>query len=84
MSSSSYPWTGVSWVTLGTPHRGIAFQVGLFNAKFLGEKKVLAIIHANIEAGTGSRDNLEKVLHQGIPVPGWPRAAMGNWELRDA
>lgn len=63
---------------------GIAFQVGLFNAKLLGEKKVLAIIHANIEAGTGSRDNLEKVLHQGIPVPGWPRAAMGNWELRDA
>ncbi len=63
---------------------GIAFQVGLFNAKLLGEKKVLAIVHANITAGTGSRDNLEKVLHTGLPIPGWPRAAMGNWEVRDA
>jgi Protein of unknown function (DUF1329) len=63
---------------------GIAFQVGLFRAVFLGEKKVLAIVHADIEAGTGSRDNLDKVLHTGLPVPGWPRAAMGKWEVRDA
>ena len=63
---------------------GIAFQVGLFRANLLGVKKVLAITHANIAAGTGSRDNLEKVLHGSIPIPGWPRAAMGKWELRDA
>jgi len=63
---------------------GIAFQVGLFNARYLGEKKVLAIVHADIAAGTGSRDNLEKVLHTGLPVPGWPRPAMGKWEVRDA
>ena len=62
---------------------GIAFQVGLFQANNLGEKKVLAIAHANIAAGTGSRYNLDKVLHTRIPLPGWPRAAMGNWELRD-
>ena len=63
---------------------GIAFQVGLFNAKYLGDKKVLAIVHADIQAGTGSRDNLDKVLHTGLPVPGWPRAAMGKWEVREA
>ncbi|HEY2106830.1 MAG TPA: DUF1329 domain-containing protein, partial [Candidatus Binataceae bacterium] len=63
---------------------GIAFQVGLFNARYLGDKKVLAIVHADINAGTGSRDNLDKVLHTGLPVPGWPRAAMGKWEVRDA
>ena len=62
---------------------GIAFQVGNFHANFLGEKKVLAIIHADIAAGTGSRDNLDKVLHTQIPVPGWPREAMGKWEVRD-
>ena len=49
---------------------GIAFQVGNFHANFLGEKKVLAIIHADIPAETGSRDNLDKVLHTQIPVPG--------------
>jgi len=63
---------------------GIAFQLGLFHAKYLGEKKVLAIVHADIAAGTGDRANLDKVLHTGLPIPGWPRAAMGNWELRDA
>jgi Protein of unknown function (DUF1329) len=63
---------------------GIAFQVGSFNANFLGEKKVLAIVHADIAAGTGDRSNLEKVLHTGLPIPGWPTAAMGKWEVRDA
>jgi hypothetical protein len=63
---------------------GIAFQVGKFDAVYLGEKKVLAIVHAYIPAGTGSRDNLEKVLHTAMPVPGWPRPAMGKWEVRDA
>jgi hypothetical protein len=63
---------------------GIAFQVGKFDAVYLGEKKVLSIVHADIAAGTGSRDNLDKVLHTGMPVPGWPRPAMGKWELRDA
>jgi len=63
---------------------GIAFQLGLFKAYYLGEKKVLAIVHANIAAGTGDRSNLDKVLHTGLPVPGWPRARMGNWEVRDA
>ncbi len=63
---------------------GIAFQVGKFDSVYLGEKKVLAIVHADIAAGTGSRDNLEKVLHTGMPVPGWPRPAMGKWEVRDA
>jgi hypothetical protein len=51
---------------------------------YLGDKKVLAIVHADIQAGTGSRDNLDKVLHTGLPVPGWPRAAMGKWEVREA
>jgi hypothetical protein len=63
---------------------GIAFQVGKFKAVYLGEKKVLAMLHADVAAGTGSRDNLEKVLHTGMPVPGWPRPAMGKWEVRDA
>jgi len=62
---------------------GIAFQVGLFTSTLLGEKKVLAIAHADIAAGTGDRANLDKVLHTGLPVPGWPRASMGKWEVRD-
>lgn len=63
---------------------GIAFQVGLFHANYLGEKKVLGIVHADVAAGTGSRDNIDKVLHTSLPVPGWPRLAMGKWEVRDA
>jgi Protein of unknown function (DUF1329) len=63
---------------------GIAFQVGSFNANYLGEKKVVAIVHADIAAGTGDRANLDKVLHTGLPIPGWPTAAMGKWEVRDA
>ena len=63
---------------------GIAFQLGLFNARYLGEKKVLAIVHADIAKGTGDRANLDKVLHTKLPVPGWPKAEMGKWEVRDA
>jgi len=77
------PILGTDWAQ-DDNNGGIAFQLGLFHANYLGEKKVLSIVHANIEAGTGSRDNLDKVLHVGIPIPGWPRAALGKWELRDA
>ena len=31
------------------------------------KKKVLAIVNADIPAGTGSRDSLDKVLHTGLP-----------------
>jgi hypothetical protein len=77
------PILGTDWAQ-DDNNGGIAFQLGNFQANYLGEKKVLSIVHSNIAAGTGSRDNLEKVLHTKIPVPGWPREAMGKWELRDA
>jgi Protein of unknown function (DUF1329) len=81
-SARCSPILGTDWAQ-DDNSGGIAFQLGLFRSNYLGDKKVLAIVHADIEAGTGSRDNLDKVLQTRIPVPGWPKAAMGKWELRD-
>jgi hypothetical protein len=51
-----------------------------FKYKFLGEKKILVFLHPSSDpAVLYNPDN----IHMKSSLPGWPKPALGNWELRD-
>lgn len=59
----------------------------LFEIKYLGERKVLTLLHADTHAfdSCGSASNLDPkyyILGDSTHTP-WPTTAHGNWELRD-
>jgi hypothetical protein len=56
---------------------GFFFQAVNFNAKFLGLKRLLTLVHLT-HAGLSSEGYLLKGS-----VPGWPKPSAGKWELRD-
>lgn len=56
---------------------GFFFQAINFTAKFLGQKRLLAMVHLT-PAGLTPHGYLVKG-----PVPGWPKPEAGKWELRD-
>lgn len=70
------PSLGLDWV-LDDGLQGVGFQPSNFRFNLLGEKKVLAMVHADLEA----RQHLAS-FHLGGPLP-WPKPVVGKWELRD-
>jgi hypothetical protein len=71
------PILGTDWVQDDNSD-GMAFQIPNFDVKFLGEKKVLFMVHAkNPEMYDGANYNLKTTL------PAWPSSKVGKWELRD-
>jgi hypothetical protein len=50
-----------------------------FSIKSLGEKKVLAMLHED-PATAGKRNSFVQPVGG---LPGWPKSAVGKWELRD-
>ncbi len=57
---------------------GVGFQPGNFSFHLLGEKKIVAMAHADPAASSDL-----KSYNLNLPLPGWPKAAVGKWELRD-
>jgi len=56
----------------------MAFQIPNFNVKFLGEKKMLFITHAE---NPGLYDSGNYLLKSSMPA--WPSSKVGKWELRN-
>ncbi len=63
---------------------GIFFQVPNFSVKILGEKKVLALFHADkAHYYSGNKAGGEKYFDR-AGLPGWPSPEVGKWEVRNA
>ncbi len=71
------PILGTDWVQDDNSD-GMAFQIPSFNVKFLGEKKLLFLNHAN---NPGLYDSANYNLKSSIPA--WPSPKVGKWELRN-
>jgi hypothetical protein len=63
---------------------GMFLQPANFNMKLLGEKKVLAVMHADPAHMYGGNDTGGDKLYDRTTMPGWPSPLVGKWELRDA
>jgi hypothetical protein len=59
---------------------GLFFLPANFKVTFLGEHKILNLLHASTDPAV--RFNPASVIIGGS-VPGWPKPVLGNWELRD-
>jgi hypothetical protein len=71
------PILGTDWVQDDNSD-GFAFQIPKFAATFLGERKILAMVHARNPERYDDRNYLIK-----SSAPGWPTSKVGQWELRD-
>jgi hypothetical protein len=71
------PILGTDWVQDDNSD-GMAFQIPNFNVKFLGEKKMLFITHAD---NPGLYDSGNYLLKSSMPA--WPSSKVGKWELRN-
>jgi hypothetical protein len=71
------PILGTDWVQDDNSD-GMAFQIPNFNVKFLGEKKMLFITHAE---NPGLYDSGNYLLKSSMPA--WPSSKVGKWELRN-
>jgi Protein of unknown function (DUF1329) len=79
------PILGSDW-TQDDNGDGMFLQPPNFSMKLLGEKKVLAIMHAGDDhyyGGNSQKGGGEK-LYDRSSMPGWPSPLVGKWELRDA
>ncbi len=59
---------------------GLFFLPANFKATFLGEHKVLNLLHASTDPAV--QFNPDTIITNGS-VPGWPKPILGEWELRD-
>ncbi len=59
---------------------GLFFLPANFKATFLGEHKILNLLHASTDPAV--RFNANSIVIGGW-VPGWPKPVLGTWELRD-
>jgi Protein of unknown function (DUF1329) len=75
-------------MTIDDDNLGIPGLPGLFQVKYLGEKKVLALLNANYDAfdSAGTFTGLlDKYYYRGkVGVAPFPTPAEGKWEVRDA
>ncbi len=71
------PILGSDWVQDDNSD-GMAFQITNFNVKFLGQKKILFIVHGN---DPGLYDKGNYLLKSSMPA--WPSSRVGKWELRN-
>jgi hypothetical protein len=71
------PILGTDWVQDDNSD-GMAFQIPNFNVKFLGQKKILFIVHGDVP---GMYNNQNYLLKSSMPA--WPSAKVGKWELRN-
>jgi len=71
------PILGSDWVQDDNSD-GMAFQITNFNVKFLGQKKLLFIVHGN---DPGLYDKGNYLLKSSMPA--WPSSRVGKWELRN-
>jgi hypothetical protein len=76
-ASRCAPLVGADWV-YDDNGGGHYFQVPNFNLKFLGKKKILALMHE--KQCTPSKNDCVTVAGS---VPGWPKPEVGPWELID-
>jgi uncharacterized protein DUF1329 len=56
------------------------FRLGTYKFTLLGEKKLLFLVHAGNEP---SAYGVNSINLKDSSLPGWPKPAMGKWELRD-
>ena len=71
------PILGSDWVQDDNSD-GMAFQIPNFNIRFVGQKKVLFLVHANSPAMYQNENyNLKSA------VPAFPSPKVGKWELRN-
>jgi hypothetical protein len=59
---------------------GLFFLPANFKATFLGEHKVLNLLHGSTDPAV--RFNPDSIVIKGS-LPGWPKPVLGTWELRD-
>ena len=71
------PILGSDWVQDDNSD-GMAFQITNFNVKFLGQRKLLFIVHGN-DPGLYDKENY--LLKSSMPA--WPSSRVGKWELRN-
>jgi hypothetical protein len=63
---------------------GMFLQPTNFTMRLLGEKKAIALMHADADHMYGGNDRGGDKLYDRIGMPGWPSPLVGKWELRDA
>jgi Protein of unknown function (DUF1329) len=73
------PLLGTDWV-YDDNGGGQYFQVPNFNVKYLGKKKILALMHEK----ECSKPNKKDCFTIAGTAPGWPKPEMGPWEVIDA
>ncbi len=71
------PILGSDWVQDDNSD-GMAFQIPNFRADFLGERKILALVHAKNPERYDEKNYLISSSQ-----PGWPTSRVGQWELRN-
>jgi hypothetical protein len=71
------PILGSDWVQDDNSD-GMAFQIPNFNVRFLGQKKMLFMVHAG---NPGMYDNQNYNLTSSVPA--FPSPKVGKWELRN-
>jgi hypothetical protein len=77
------PILGSDW-TQDDNGDGMFLQPANFSMKLLGEKKVIAIMHADIDHMYGGNSAGGEKLYDRVSMPGWPSPLVGKWEVRDA
>ncbi len=78
-ASRCAPITGSDWV-YDDNGGGMYFQVPYFNVKFLGKKKILALVHEK----TCTKSDKMQCFNIPGSNPGWPKPEIGPWEVVDA
>jgi uncharacterized protein DUF1329 len=73
------PLLGTDWV-YDDNGGGQYFQVPNFNVKFLGKKKILALMHEK----HCTRSDKKDCFTIADSAPGWPKPEIGPWEVIDA
>lgn len=77
------PILGSDW-TQDDNGDGMFLQPANFSMKLLGEKKVIALMHADANNMYGGNSRGGEKLYDRVGMAGWPAPAVGKWELRDA
>ena len=62
---------------------GMFLQPINFTMKLLGEKKAIAVMHADTDHMYAGNDRGGDKLYDRIGMPGWPSPIVGKWEVRD-
>ena len=62
---------------------GVFFQPPNFKARLLGIKKVLAVMHGDLQHWYGGDQAGGEQLYDRDGLPGWPTPKSAHWEVRD-